>query len=170
MADGNLKDLQRLLMKAMRDIPEKVPRIIQVQGLNFIKKNFRDQGFNTGSGLQKWKARKDGDTSRALLTGHASGGNKLRNSFRTRITKTTVEFFTYKDYAEIHNQGGKIKGTFGVRSHKRKTRSGRISRVRSHSRTVNTTIDPRPFMKPSRYLDNRIKKKITKTLDQRFNK
>lgn len=164
MADGSLKDLQQLLNKAMQDIPNDVPKIIEVEGLAFIKKNFRDEGFNTGSGVDKWKNRQTEDKSgrditryrtnrrgrrgslnrygrkiegRAILVGHKTAGDKLKNSFRARRTKKEVRFFTYKGYAEYHNEG--------------------IGHM-----------PPRPFMKPSRYLDNRIEKKITRTLDRRF--
>lgn len=167
MAEQDLKALQRLLDMAIKALKEDVPVIIEVEGLNFIKKNFEDEGFNT-TGLEKWKARVDKDTSRSLLVGHSTGGNKLRNSFRTRRTTNSVHFITYKDYAQIHNEGGRINGTFGVRSHKRKTRSGRVATVKSHSRTVDFTMPKRQFMGKSPYLVNKISNQLTKTLDKRF--
>ena len=163
--DQDLRALQRLLDRAMRDIAEDVPRIIEVEGLAFINKNFRDQGFNSGSGVQKWKDRKTKDSKgrdntryrtnrrgragslnsygrkidgRALLVGHRTGGNKLKNSFRATRGKNFVKFITYKGYAEYHNEG------------------------KGH-------MPPRPFMKPSRYLDDKIKNKLTRQLNQRFN-
>ena len=44
---------------------------------------------------------------RAILTGFATGGNKLRNSFRYRVSLGSgqVTFYTYKDYAQRHNEG-----------------------------------------------------------------
>lgn len=162
---NDLRALQRLLNKAMREIPKDVPKIIAVEGLAFINKNFRDQGFNTGTGVKKWKDRKTEDKrgrditryrtnrrgrqgsltkygrnirGRALLVGHNTDGDKLKNSFRARQTRNSVHFFTYKDYAEYHNEG--------------------IGHM-----------PPRPFMKPSAYLDNRIQNKLTRTLDKRFN-
>ena len=160
----DLRALQRLLNKAMRDIPKDVPRIIEVEGLAFIKKNFRDQGFNTGTGVKKWKDRKTTDTKgrditryrtnrrgkqgaltkfgrknegRNILAGHKTGGNKLINSFRARRALSFVRFYTYKGYAGYHNEG-----------------TGKMPE--------------RSFIKPSRYLDKRIGTKITRTLDMRF--
>lgn len=160
----DLKALQKLLNKAMRDIPDKVPKIIQVEGLAFIKKNFKDEGFNTSSGVNKWENRKTTDKrgrnitryrtnrrgrqgslnkygrtiqGRALLVGHKSGGNRLGNSFRATTTKNSVRFYTYKAYAETHNEG-----------------IGHMPR--------------RQFMGRSFYLTNKIKKKLTRTLDRRF--
>lgn len=129
MAD--LQDLQRILMHAATQIPDQALRIIEVEGKNFISKNFQDQGFND-SGLEKWKERKTTDRKgrditryrtnrrgnqgdltkfgrenqgRAILTGHNTGGDKLRNSFRTRRERLSVIFTTYKPYAEFHNEG-----------------------------------------------------------------
>lgn len=164
MAEQDLAALQRLLDKALRDIQKDVPVIIEVEGLAFIKKNFKDEGFNTRSGVSKWKPRKTTDDKgrsitryrtnrrgrqgslnsygskiegRALLIGHKTGGNKLSNSFRTRRTTNSVYFMTYKNYAQVHNEG-----------------SGRIPK--------------RQFMGRSFYLNDKISNKLTRTLDKRF--
>lgn len=161
MAD--LKDLQRLLNIAAEQIPEQALKIIQVEGLNFINKNFQDQGFND-NGLQKWKERKTTDSrgrdkmryrtnrrgaqgeltifgqreqGRAILTGWNTGGDKLRNSFRARREKLAVIFYTYKSYAEYHNEG-------------------------------TPDLPKRQFMGKSAYLDGKIYKKLEKTLDKFF--
>lgn len=165
---GSLQDLQRLLDKAVELIPKQTATIIGVEGKNFIQKNFQDQGFNDGS-LQKWKERKTTDSKgldkmryrtnrrgqkgeltkfgkkeigRAILTGHETGGDKLRNSLRYRTINSSndniaVRFFTYKGYAEYHNEG-------------------------------TDDMPARPFMKPSQYLNNKISEKIQKTLDKLF--
>jgi phage gpG-like protein len=160
---GSLADLQKLLNKAAEEIPDKLLAIFEVEGNNFIKKNFQDQGFND-NGIEKWKPRKTVDKKgrdltryrtsrhgsvgsftkfgqenegRAILTGHATGGNKLRNSFRSRREKQQVVFFTYKNYAERHNEG-------------------------------KDAMPRRQFIGKSTYLDKKIKEKVTKTLDQIF--
>lgn len=128
---SDLSDLQNLLNRAARELPGVVTTIIEVEGLAFIQKNFSDQGFND-TGLEEWKERQTTDTrgrditryrtnrtgrmgnlnrygsknqDRAILTGHATGGNKLRNSFHSRKDKDHVRFFTAKEYAERHNEG-----------------------------------------------------------------
>ena len=53
----DLKDLQDLLNKAAEEIPEQALKIIEVEGLNFIQKNFQDEGFNDST-LNSWKERK----------------------------------------------------------------------------------------------------------------
>lgn len=159
MAD--LGDLQRLLDRASQMIPDKLPQIIEVEGLNFIKKNFREQAF-TDTGKQKWRKRKTTDKDgkdltryrtnrrgsrgsltkfgqrekgRAILVGHNTGGNKLINSFRARRSRQRVVFYTYKNYASIHNEG-----------------DGKIPK--------------RQFFGKSAYLDQKIEDKVNREMDR----
>ena len=157
----DLKDLQDLLNKAAEEIPEQALKIIEVEGLNFIQKNFQDEGFNDST-LNSWKERKTTDRQgrdltryrtnrhgkmgaltkfgqkeigRAILTGHNTGGDKLRNSFRARREKLRVIFYTYKGYAAYHNEGTQ-------------------------------DLPQRQFIGKSAYFEERIKDKLTKTLAQ----
>ncbi len=160
---SDLSELQKLLDRAAQEIPDKVLRIIGVEGKNFIQKNFRDEGF-TDTSTEKWQERKTEDRQgrditryrtsrrgkagnlnkygssikdRAILTGFATGGNKLRNSFRYRVSigSSQVTFYTYKEYAERHNEG--LDG-----------------------------MPKRRFMGKSAYLNTQISKKINKELDK----
>lgn len=161
---ATLKELQELLDKAVQEIPEQAMKIVEVEGLNFIKKNFQEEGFND-NGLEKWKPRKTTDRQgrdltrhkrttrrgtegsltkfgqreqgRAILTGHNTGGDKLRNSFKARRDKLKVIFYTYKDYAEYHNEG-------------------------------TDKLPKRQFIGKSAYLEQKIYKKLSKTLDKIF--
>lgn len=161
---AGLDDLQKLLDKAMRTIPDKLPIIVEVEGLNFIKKNFRDEGFNDGSkkAWEKRQTERDGrdltryktnrigtagslnrfgqkNQGRAILVGHDTGGDKLSNSFRARRNRQRVVFYTYKAYGQRHNEG--LDG-----------------------------MPKRQFMGKSATLENNIKKKLTKELDKVFNR
>ncbi len=158
---SDLSELQKLLDRAAQEIPDKVLKIIGVEGKNFIQKNFRDEGF-TDTSTEKWQERKTEDRQgrditryrtsrrgkagnlnkygssikdRAILTGFATGGNKLRNSFRYRVSigSSQVTFYTYKEYAERHNEG--LDG-----------------------------MPKRRFMGKSAYLNTQISKKINKEL------
>lgn len=140
-----------------------LPAIVATEGINFIKKNFRDEGFNDTS-LKKWAPRKTTNKKgknntryrtnrrgragelnqygrrnqgRAILTGHATGGNKLRNSFRASTTPREVKFITDKVYAEPHNDG-------------------------------ETPMPKRQFIGKSAYLERKIEAKIHKTLIRIF--
>jgi phage gpG-like protein len=130
---GSLSDLQKLLIRASKEIPDKALRVIGVEGKKFIEKNFRDQGF-TNNGTEKWKERKIVDKAgrdsthyrtnrvgrsgslnrfgsqtidRAILVGFNTGGDKLKNSFKYSVSKGSnrVVFRTYKSYAKTHNEG-----------------------------------------------------------------
>lgn len=160
---GNLGDLQKKLDHAARKLPDMVLQVFEVEGLKFIEKNFRDQGFND-AGLNKWKKRKTTDRKgrdltryrtnrkgtagsltkfgredigRAILVGHETGGDKLKLSFRARKEARAVKFYTYKKYAQRHNEG--LKG-----------------------------MPKRQFMGKSKYLTDQINNKITRQLDILF--
>ncbi|MDV6170221.1 phage morphogenesis protein [Flavobacterium sp. DG1-102-2] len=160
---SDLRELQRMLDRAARELPNTVTTIIEVEGLNFIQKNFEDQGYND-TGLEEWEERKTADDrgrditryrtnrvgrqgnlnrygsrnkDRAILTGHETGGNKLRNSIRARKTKNAVRFFTSKEYAQRHNEG--LDG-----------------------------MPQRQFMGKSKYFEDQIKAKLKRTLDRTF--
>jgi hypothetical protein len=159
---SDLSELQKLLDRAAQDIPKKALAAIGTEGKNFILKNFKDEGF-TDTSTEKWQERKTEDRQgrditryrtsrrgkagnlnkygshtkdRAILTGFATGGNKLRNSFKYRISlsSNTVTFYTYKEYAERHNEG--LEG-----------------------------MPKRQFMGKSAYLENQIYKKVKNILD-----
>lgn len=161
----NLNDLQKLLDRAAKDIPDKALRVIGVEGKKFIIKNFRDEGF-TDSSTQKWDKRKTVDNrgrditryrtdrrgkagnlnqygqqnkGRAVLVGFDTGGNKMKNSFNYRISlgSKQVSFYTAKPYAERHNEG----------------KDG---------------MPKRQFMGQSNYLNEQIGKKISTELDKIF--
>lgn len=118
------KELQEFMDNDLLDI-------IEVEGLNHFEESFDNEGF-TDSSLVKWKPRKTKDKrgrditkyrtnkvgkkgslnsygrkneGRAILTGHSTGGNKLRNSLKAKQVNSGVEFSTDKEYAEVHNEG-----------------------------------------------------------------
>ena len=158
-----LQDLQNKINGFANNLSRDLTDIIEVEGTNFIKKNFQDEGFND-SGLEKWEKRKTTDSKgrdntryrtnrvgrkgslnkygriiqdRPILTGHATGGDKLRNSIRARKQGNSVVFFTYKQYAKRHNEG--------------------LNRM-----------PKRQFMGKSKYLDRRIRDKFGRYLKSRI--
>jgi phage gpG-like protein len=162
---SDLADLQKLLDRAAKEIPDKALRIIGVEGKNFIAKNFNDQGF-TDASSNAWKPRKTVDKrgndltryktsrrgkagelnqygrrniDRAILVGFNTGGNKLKNSFKYRISlgSQTVVFYTAKEYAARHNEG--LDG-----------------------------MPKRQFIGKSAYFEEQISKKLVRELDKIF--
>lgn len=161
----DLNDLEKLLKRALKEIPDKAMSIVEVETLRFVEHNFQKEGFDTGHGTKKWPDRKKVDSrgrditryrtnlrgkrgtltkygrniqGRALLVGHKSGGNKLKNSYRAIRLRNAVAFRTYKPYAQRHNEG---KDEMPERRH----------------------------IGPSRYLDKRYHGQLTKQLNIIFN-
>lgn len=124
-------DMQKRADLTVQFIVKDFPRIVKVEALRHFKKSFINEGFTDGS-LKKWKKRTTIDKSgrnitryktnrigkagalndygkktkgRPVLTGFGSGGNKLRNSLKARIENGGVTIYTYKKYAEAHNEG-----------------------------------------------------------------
>jgi len=117
-------DLERFFKTDMLDI-------IGVEAVNHFEESFENEGF-TDVALKKWEPRKATDRrgrditryrtarigkpgqlnaygrriqGRAILTGHNSGGDKLRNSLRYTTGNSKVDIVTDKDYAKTHNEG-----------------------------------------------------------------
>lgn len=125
-----LNALKKRLNRFADNLKDDLTIIIEVEGQNFIKSNFQNEGFDEGK--KKWKDRATTDKrgrditryrtnrvgrqgslnkygrsnqGRAILTGHNTGGDKLRNSFSSHRQGTSVIFRTYKPYARRHNEG-----------------------------------------------------------------
>lgn len=128
------------------------------EAVNFAKSNFRAQGFQDTPGAPTpWRPRSrraPRNRGRAILTDTGA----LRRSIRiTRIDSGSGRIFIGSSlpYAQVHNEGGRIQGTFSVRAHQRRGRP-----VRSHQRTVSFYMPRRRFIGPSTELNRRIKRHI----------
>ena len=130
MADFE-KDIVRQTKELQEFMDNDLLDIIEVEGLNHFEESFDNEGF-TDNTLEKWKPRKTTDKKgrditryrtnkvgkkgqlnsygrknkgRAILTGHNSGGNKLRHSLKADKVSGGVQFSSDKAYAERHNEG-----------------------------------------------------------------
>lgn len=129
--EGLSEDLKRKAQEIEAFLKNDALTIIEVEGLNSIEEAFDKQGF-LDSSLKKWEKRKTTNKrgekithyktnrvgkrgrlnqygrrnkGRAVLTGHNSGGNKLRSSYRSSRISVGVRFATDKAYAKRHNEG-----------------------------------------------------------------
>lgn len=147
------------IVKSYKQFKKTLPQAIGTEAVNFAKDNFRRQGFQD-IGVRKWKKRKPG-SQRNKGRGILIDTGKLKRSIRiTRITGSRVYIGSNVIYAQIHNEGGRIKGSANVRAHRRRTRSGGLTRVKRHTRQVNIRMPKRQFIGRSRMLDRRIQKYI----------
>lgn len=129
---------------------------IAAEAVNFAKDNFRAQGFQDTPGAPTpWRPRSrraPRNRGRAILIDTGA----LRRSVRViRIQGQRIYIGSSMPYAAIHNEGGRIQGTFSVRAHQRRGRA-----VRAHQRTVNFYMPRRRFIGPSAELNRRLRRHI----------
>lgn len=136
---------------------QSLPRLAGNTALNFFKDSWSKEGF-TDVRLERWPARKVNDGARRRLLVQTG---RLRRSLRMTHTTTRVVISTDVPYAQIHNEGGQVKGTVKVKAH---TRQGRP--VRAHNRKVDFKIPKRQFMGHSKLLDRRLELLVTRSLNQ----
>lgn len=162
----NIRDIVR---KVDRFTKLEAPRIAGVEAKSFFKQRFVRQGWEDTS-FKAWTKRASQDRgsrgSRKILVKTGA----LMNSIQYELKGPGKVQVMAKDipYAKIHNEGGTISGTHTVRSHRRRTRSA-PTQVRSHSRSVNTTIPKRQFMGSSKALDRKIEKALSNRIKRILN-
>lgn len=144
--------VQRL--NRMQKLYRTFPNAAGIEAVNFSKKRFIRKNW-VDKTTEPWKKRKK-KAPGSLMVGKGSG--RLKRSIRKiKVTRNSVTIGTDVPYAQIHNEGGTIKATANVRAHTR-TRKGRKSRVRKHTRKMNTKIPQRQFIGESALLMHRIER------------
>jgi len=112
--------------RAMAALDAKLPRIIGTVAVQVVKNNFKLQGYDTGSGVQKWPARAEVTNRsydyRSSVKGSVYNSSNpileqtrnLYNAIRYQITGKKVRIgvdLTVVPYGEKMNDGG--SGTWG---------------------------------------------------------
>lgn len=161
-----------------------LPTIAGNEAVNFFKQSFIRQGWIDKGGVQKWdKIKKPPKGKRRAILVNTG---RLKRSIRIISTSPrSVIVGTDVPYAKIQNEGGTIKKTVSVRSFKRRVKTkvsqssiktkktstkkrhtGATTIVKSHSRKMNLTLPPRPFMGNSEFLNRRLKMLMEYSLKQ----
>lgn len=151
--------------KELYTVFSNLPRLAAVTARKFFDRSWALKGFLDKS-LKKWKPVRDRKTNMVKQRPLVESGN-LRRSIRSRVEGNTAIISTDVSYAEVHNEGGQIKGTVQVSAHKRKTQSG-VTDVKAHTRQVDHEMPQRQFMGPSKKLDDEIEEMIFEELDKIF--
>jgi len=141
--DSELKALLSHLQGGLEDLTPAMKTIGQVVRTSVIR-NFEKGGRPRWAVSQRVK--NDGGVT-------LSESHRLRNSINVQANKSSVAVGTNVAYAAVH-QFGAEKGSFGVvtalvKEHIRNTKSGKPSKVRSHSRQAKLPwgdIPARPFL------------------------
>ena len=144
-----------------------VPVKMQAAAVRVFRDNFKAQGW-VDRGTRPWKQRVVADAgatrrkpSRRILVGRGLLINSIERNGQAMWNRISVKAGgPHVPYAQIHNEGGEIRGTFGIRQHGRRTRAGGKTTVRQHTRTVNTIMPQRRFMGDSHALRQAMRKVI----------
>lgn len=108
--------------------PEQLKRNIlsdmRVELTEEFDRNFERKAFFT----KKWKKRANPDAKGSLLIVTGT----LRRSIKSEVKGNGVRFTSAVPYAQIHNEGG--KGQKPVKGHTRRSKKGKVYRVRAHTR------------------------------------
>lgn len=102
------KSFQLKLRQIQGQLPlvlQRIPGVIKVEGLQFIKDNFQHEGFENKPGqYEKWKNKKTKGARKKTLVGEKRGG-KLKRTWKGSAQGTQAEFSNALPYAEVHNEG-----------------------------------------------------------------
>jgi hypothetical protein len=148
----------KVIISRLLALKASIPRIVGNEMINEAHDNLRNESFEG----KKYVPRKSGsprDQGRRLLLDTGDGERSIRIQ---RESGERVDL-TANDYMQAHNEGATIRGTFNVRSHIRR-RNGRSEQVSAHSRTVDTKLPERPFIKATAKLIRRVNGAIFKRL------
>lgn len=161
------KETYPLMLAAykIQQVLKEAPVILGGEGLNFFLDSFKQQGWMGDHGMEKWPARKKGGKwgkvsrpNRALLI----DSGRLRRSVRIiRTGEMEVIYGSDVPYARAHNEGLRLGIIQQVKSFNRKTKLGKTSTVKAHTRRINQRIPKRQFMGSSTYLTKRLQRILT---------
>lgn len=151
-------------VREFRAFAKDLPNYVGTEAVRFFKGSFDRQGFIDTGSVEKWKPRNvkaKRNKGRKVLVDKAV----LKRSIRiTEKTAHSVTVGTNVPYAQIHNEGGKVKTTAKVRAHNRrikqafgkKLKTMKQIRVNAYMRKMNFTMPQRQFIGRSRFFERRI--------------
>lgn len=94
----------------VKDYVETTIKDVRVEATEMFDKNFQREAFFN----EKWARRKfNDDNTRNILTGTGA----LRKSILSKVEGNRIIFETTLPYASIHNEGGTITVTVGMKKH-----------------------------------------------------
>lgn len=150
--------------KDIKQLLDKLPRIVAQEGLLFISQNFRG-GHWIDKNVEKWQPRAKTPakgSQRALLVKTGA----LKRSINVQINGNIVRFYSNIPYAQIHNEGGEINKKTEVKAHTRRGRKTKKTEVKAHTRNIKITVPKRQFMGRSAFLEQRIIENIENILNK----
>ena len=151
------------LIRGWKRIRNRLPGAVGHTARSFFRKSFRNQGFDSGSGIRQWQKRSANasrNKGRAILI----DSGRLRNSIRIiRSDRRRVVVGSTLPYASAHNFGYSQSKRVKIRSHIRRTKRG-THRVKAHSRNANFRLPKRQFIGQSSSLNREINRTIVREM------
>lgn len=178
MAISGDKQLIAKVNNLSKALMSTVPKRLGNDAQRHFMMSFQNQGF-TDAQLIQWPKLKKQRTigGRAAQGRILKGRGLLMNSIRVvRANWNSIVVVAggpHVPYAKIHNEGGTIEGTTGVRAHTRRDhaarlRTGKVMRrggpVRAHTRRLLTYMPKRQFMGRSQVLEETMRNTIRRTI------
>ena len=186
-------EFKRRYRRLSKALDNDIPRVIANEHVRGFKQSFRMQRFND-SGTTSWRRPKRKDTSsafpppttsgltRSTLVGKGGGGmSGLSDSFRVKFSGNDIIIENTKDYAGLHNEGGKNKVSVTPKMRKfawamyYKSKKRGAANAESwkglaltKKKTITVTIPERKFMGHSRAIDKQSENEIDQELNEIF--
>jgi len=152
---SNFNDFKRKVQRAHAA----VPKIAAVEAERHFGKAFQKEAWEG----KKWPSRKkeSSGVGRKNRRGLLVQSGRLRRGFQRGFAsgKHAVVIINATLYAEVHNEGLRVRGIQHVRAHARRGNSGR-QQVKGHTRKVDFKMPKRQFMGNSNRLNGIIRMKI----------
>lgn len=168
-------EMIKRLNQAKLYIKEDVPEVIGTEAVRHFKKGFADEGF-TDKSLKKWASRKTKVThGRGPLRGGDAEG--LEDSIVFKVEGNTITIYSDKVYGQIHNEGGTIEVTPGMKAHfwkeyyaaKETGEAELMEQWKAMALAKKITIPQRQFIGESQVLIETITAKVLRDLTQILN-
>lgn len=161
------------LQAAIYYITNDAPMVVGVEAVKHFKGNIR-KGVDVNG--NKFKGRKTPRSGSTNGQGTLILNEYLIDSLDYRVQGWDVTIFTDLIYAQIHNEGGEITVTPGMRAHfwkehfaaKQKGESERAEAMKLCALAKKIVIPQRQFLGDSPELDHKIEDKITRDLNKIF--
>jgi len=171
-----MKNKFKEIQKDYQKLKRKLPRLTGQLGVNFFKDNFRRQGFKNNGKIDKWKKRKNQGAEGKRKRGILIGSTKLKRSIGIVRASPSEVMIAAKgiDYAQIHNEGGKINQTVTNKQRaffwaKFKATGNELWKRMALATKLEINIPKRQFMGNSTDLDKQIDELIFNNLKDIFN-
>lgn len=156
-------------VEALRTMFKRLPTVAGNMAVNFFKDSFRREGF-IDKRYTRWKPRahqQKGGGRRRLLT--RSGD--LQRSINFRPGQGEFRVFSDKQYAQIHNEGGRIRITPRMRGffwYQFRRTKDEFWKGLALTKKTHIDIPKRQYMGESEVLDKRIETHVVRFMDKIF--